>query len=117
MDNLNRAVAGDPALSKLTVEELLQRLDTLPANARTAVRNQGGRHANHSLFWQTLCPASKSGKPSGALAGAIAQTFGSEDKFVGQLRAAAGGVFGSGWAWLSLEDGCNSERAKSIGNG
>ena len=103
VDNLNKAVAGDPALSRLTVEELLGRLDTLPANVRTAVRNQGGGHANHSLFWQTLCPASKSGKPSGALAGAIAQTFGDQDKFEGQFRAAATGVFGSGWAWLSLD--------------
>ena len=66
VDNLNKAIAGDSALSKLTVEQLLERLDTLPANVRTAVRNQGGGHANHSLFWQTLCPASKSGKPSGA---------------------------------------------------
>jgi Fe-Mn family superoxide dismutase len=103
VDNLNKAVAGDPALFKLTVEELLERLDTLPATVRTAVRNQGGGHANHSLFWQTLCPASKSGKPSGALAGAIAQTFGDQDKFEGQLRTAATGVFGSGWAWLSLD--------------
>jgi len=102
VDNLNKAVAGDPTLSRLTVEELLERLDTLPANVRTVVRNQGGGHANHSLFWQTFCPASKSGKPSGALAGAIAQAFGDQDKFEGQLRTAAAGVFGSGWAWLSL---------------
>jgi Fe-Mn family superoxide dismutase len=103
VDNLNKAVAGDAALSKLTVEELLERLDTLPANVRTAVRNQGGGHANHSLFWQTLCPAAKSGKPSGALAAAIAQSFGGQDKFEDQLRASAAGVFGSGWAWLSLD--------------
>jgi len=103
VDNLNKAVANDPALSKLTVEELLERLDTLPATVRTAVRNQGGGHANHSLFWQTLCPASKSGKPGGALAAAIAQNFGDQEKFEGQLRAAAAGVFGSGWAWLSLD--------------
>jgi superoxide dismutase, Fe-Mn family len=103
VDNLNKAIAADPALSKLTVDELLRRLDTLPANLRTAVRNQGGGHANHSLFWQTLCPASKSGKPGGALAGAIAQNFGSQEKFEDQLRAAAARVFGSGWAWLSLD--------------
>ena len=64
VDNLNKAVAGDPALSKLSVDELLVRLGTLP----TPVRNQGGGHANHTLFWQTLAPASKSGKPSGDLA-------------------------------------------------
>ena len=103
VDNLNKAIAGDPTLSKLTVEELLSRLDTLPAPVRTAVRNQGGGHANHSLFWQTLCPAAKTGKPGGALASAIAQTFGSQDKFEEQLRTAAAGVFGSGWAWLSLD--------------
>ncbi|HTS30641.1 MAG TPA: superoxide dismutase [Bryobacteraceae bacterium] len=103
VDNLNKAIAGDAALSTLTVEPLLERLDTLPANLRTAVRNQGGGHANHSLFWQTLCPASKSGKPAGGLASAITRTFGGQDKFEGQLRAAATGVFGSGWAWLSLD--------------
>ena len=105
VDNLNKAVASDPALSKLTVEQLLERLDTLPDKVRTAVRNQGGGHANHSLFWQTLCPASKSGKPGGALAAAIAQTFGDQEKFESQLRSAAGGVFGSGWAWLTLDNG------------
>jgi len=103
VDNLHKAVAGDAELSKLTVEQLLERLDTLPANVRTAVRNHGGGHANHSLFWQTLCPASKSGKPGGALSGAISQTFGSQEKFEDQLQAAAVGVFGSGWAWLSLD--------------
>jgi len=102
VDNLNKAIAADPALSKMSVDELLRRLDTLPANVRTAVRNQGGGHANHSLFWQTLCPAAQSAKPGGALAGALAQTFGSQEKFEEHLRAAAGSVFGSGWAWLSL---------------
>lgn len=103
VDNLNKTVAGDPALSKLSVDELLLRLDTLPAQIRTAVRNQGGGHANHTLFWQTLAPALKSGKPSSALAQALDKTFGSQDKFEQQLRAAALGVFGSGWAWLSLD--------------
>ena len=103
VDNLNKAIAGDEALSKLTVEQLLERLDTLPPNVRTAVRNQGGGHANHSLFWQTLCPAGKSGKAGGAFASAIAQSFGSQDKFEDQLRATAAAVFGSGWAWLSLD--------------
>ena len=105
VDNLNQAVASDPALAKLTVEELLSRLDTLPATVRTAVRNQAGGHANHTLFWQTLCPAARSGRPGGKLASAIAQSFGSQEKFEEQLRAAAAGVFGSGWAWLSLDAG------------
>jgi superoxide dismutase, Fe-Mn family len=103
VDALNRAVGSDPAFSKLSLEELLQRLDTLPAAIRTQVRNQGGGHANHSLFWQTLAPASKSGKPAGALATAIDRTFGGQDKFEGQLRTAGAGVFGSGWAWLSVD--------------
>jgi len=103
VDNLNKTVASDPALSKLSVDELLLRLDTLSAGIRTAVRNQGGGHANHTLFWQTLVPASKSGKPSGALAQALDQAFGSQEKFEQQLRAAALSVFGSGWAWLSVD--------------
>ena len=103
VDALNRAVGADPVLSKLSVEELLQRLDTIPAAIRTQVRNQGGGHANHSLFWQTLAPASKSGKPAGSLATAIDRTFGGQDKFEEQFRAAGVGVFGSGWAWLSID--------------
>ena len=103
VDNLNKAVASDPALSKLSVDELLSRLDTLPAPIRTQVRNQGGGHANHSLFWQTLAPASTRGKPSGGLAAALNRTFGSQDKFEEQVRSVALGVFGSGWAWLSVD--------------
>ena len=103
VDNLNKAVSSDPSFSTLAVEELLQRLDSLPAAIRTQVRNQGGGHANHSLFWQTLASASKSGKPSGAFGAALNRTFGSQDKFEEQLRTAALGVFGSGWAWLSLD--------------
>ena len=107
VDNLNKAVGTDPALAKLTVEELLQRLDTLPAAIRTQVRNQGGGHANHSLFWQTLSPAAKSGKPGGRLAAALDRSFGGQEKFEERLQAAAMGVFGSGWAWLSVDQGKN----------
>jgi len=105
VDNLNKAVAADQALVRLTVDQLLQRLDTLPANLRTAVRNQGGGHANHSLFWQTLCPAAKSGKPAGSFAAALQRSFGGREPFEEQFRATAGGVFGSGWAWLSVDSG------------
>ena len=105
VDNLNNAVGSDEALAKLSVEELLQRLDTLPAAIRTQVRNQGGGHANHSLFWRTLCPASKSGNPSGAFAAALERSFGGRDKFEEKLQAASLGVFGSGWAWLSVDQG------------
>ena len=103
VDNLNKAVAGDETLSRLTVERLLLGVGTLPDNLRTAVRNQGGGHANHSLFWQTLCPAAKSGKPSGSFAAALERSFGGRERFEEQLRTNAAGVFGSGWAWLSLD--------------
>jgi Fe-Mn family superoxide dismutase len=105
VDNLNKAVGSDAALGRLSVEELLQRLDTVPAAIRTQVRNQGGGHANHSLFWLTLCPASKSGKPAGPLAAALDRSFGGQDKFEEKLQAASLGVFGSGWAWLSVDQG------------
>jgi Fe-Mn family superoxide dismutase len=102
VDNLNKAVASDPSLGGMTVEELLAKLDTLPAPVRTAIRNQGGGHANHSLFWQTLGPA-KGQQPKGALAKALDTSFGSYSKFEDQLKAAATGVFGSGWAWLVVD--------------
>ena len=105
VDNLNKAVSTDPELAKPGVENLLRRLDTLPAAIRTQVRNHGGGHANHSLFWQTLAPASQSGKPSGPLARAISQAFGSQEKLKESLRTAAASVFGSGWAWLSVGPG------------
>ena len=108
VDNLNKAVGGDSTLAKLSVEELLRRrLDTLPAAIRTQVRNHGGGHANHSLFWQSLCPASRSGKPAGPLAAAVDRAFGGQQQMEEKLRAAAAGVFGSGWAWLSV-DGANN---------
>jgi Fe-Mn family superoxide dismutase len=103
VDNLNKAVGTDPVLSKMTVEELLQKLDTLPAAVKGPVRNSGGGHANHSLFWQTLSPAGKGGKPSGALAAAIDKSFGGQDKLEDAIKAAALGQFGSGWGWLSLD--------------
>jgi len=107
VDNLNKAVGSDPSLAGLSVEELLQCLDTVPAAIRTQVGNQGGGHANHSLYWQILCPASKSGKPSGDLAAALERSFGSQGKFLEKLQAASLGVFGSGWAWLSVDQGKN----------
>jgi superoxide dismutase, Fe-Mn family len=101
--NLNNAVSSDAALRQRTVEELLQGLEQLPPAIRTAVRNHGGGHANHSLFWQTLGPASRSGKPAGKLAAAVTRTFGGQAQLEDKLRAAAAAVFGSGWAWLSLD--------------
>jgi Fe-Mn family superoxide dismutase len=77
-------------------------VNTLPDSVRTAVRNNGGGHANHSLFWETLAPASASGKPSGKLATAIDKTFGSQAQLEDRLKAAATAVFGSGWGWVSV---------------
>ncbi len=103
VDNLNRAVASDASLAGKTGDQLQGKLDSLPAAVRSAIRNQGGGHANHSLFWLALAPASQSGKPSGAFAAALEKSFGGPDKFQDKLRASAASVFGSGWAWLSLD--------------
>ena len=103
VNNLNKAVADKPDLAKKPVEELIRELATLPESIRTAVRNNGGGHANHTLFWQMLSP--KGGKPSGELAGAIDQKFKSLDGFKEEFTKAALGVFGSGWAWLTLGPG------------
>jgi Fe-Mn family superoxide dismutase len=101
VDNLNKAIGGDPKLNSLSIEELLGKLDAVPEAIRTAVRNNGGGHANHSLFWQVLAPA-KGQAPKGKLVSAIEKTFGSQTAFEDKLRATALGQFGSGWAWLSL---------------
>ncbi|MCL4507919.1 MAG: superoxide dismutase [Chloroflexi bacterium] len=100
--NLNNALANSPELMSLPVEELLRHLDQVPAAVRTAVRNNGGGHANHSMFWTIMKP-NGGGAPSGALAGAINTTFGSFDEFKKQLAAAAAARFGSGWAWLTVD--------------
>lgn len=100
--NLNNAVAKHPELATRPVEDLLRNLDEIPEDIRTAVRNNGGGHANHDLFWKTL---SKSGPraPVGELAKAIEAKFGSFASFQEQITRAAAGVFGSGWAWLVLD--------------
>jgi Fe-Mn family superoxide dismutase len=96
--NLNNAVAGTQ-WENVSVEELCKRIDEVPENIRTAVRNNGGGHANHSLFW-TIMSGTGGGAPSGALADAINAKFGSFDEFKAKFKAAATGRFGSGWAWL-----------------
>jgi len=105
VDNLNKAISGDASLSSLTVEQLLQRIDSLPIPVRTAVRNQGGGHANHSLFWETLAPSSKTGKPGAKLSAAFDRTFSGFPAFQDKLKATATSVFGSGWAWLAVKPG------------
>ncbi len=103
VDNLNKAVVGYPAVAKMSVDELIQNLDTLPAAVRMQIRNQGGGHANHSLFWLSLASANKGGKPGGKFADALTANFGDQEKFEDALRKAALSVFGSGWAWLTLD--------------
>jgi len=105
--NLNNALAKHPELANKSLEELLRGINTVPDDIRTAVRNNGGGHHNHSLFWTIMAPAGKGGggEPTGALADAIAGTFGDFAKFKEQLSTAATSQFGSGWAWLTLANG------------
>jgi Fe-Mn family superoxide dismutase len=103
VSKLNVAIAGAPELEKKSIEEILSHLDAVPEAIRTEIRNQGGGHANHSLFWQIL-KKNENGKPGGDLAKAIDLNFGSFDKLQDAFNAAAGKVFGSGWAWLVWRD-------------
>jgi len=101
---LNGAVEGNSALEGKSVEELLKNIDSVPEDVRTAVRNHGGGHANHSLFWKVISP-NGGGEPSGDLADKINSTFGSFDAFKEQFESAAAGRFGSGWGWLVVDNG------------
>ena len=101
---LNEAIAQAPELGKKSVEDILKDLAAVPEAIRSAVRNQGGGHANHAYFWQTL-KKNGGGKPKGELAAAIDKTFGSLDKFREEFAAAGMKVFGSGWAWLVWRGG------------
>jgi Fe-Mn family superoxide dismutase len=100
---LNNAVEGTDFASK-TPEELLQNLDKLPADIRTAVRNNGGGHVNHTLFWAIMSPDG-GGTPDGDLAKAINESFGTFEAFKNQFAAAGANQFGSGWAWLVVDGG------------
>lgn len=102
--NVNAALEGHDDLSSKSVEELISDLNAVPEDIRTAVRNNGGGHANHSLFWQLLTP-NGTGAPSGALAEAIDSKFGSFDEFKTKFENAGKTRFGSGWAWLVLSNG------------
>lgn len=101
--NLNKAVSGNADLAKTSLEELIRHLEDVPEAVRTAVRNNGGGHYNHTLFWQTMKKGG-GGQPKGALAKAIEKKFGSFDKFKTDFSDAAMKVFGSGWAWLMLDE-------------
>jgi Fe-Mn family superoxide dismutase len=103
--NLNKALESAPDLQNKTVEELLaNNCAIVPENIRTAVRNNGGGHINHSMFWQIMAP-NAGGNPSGNVAQAINSTFGSFDQFKEKMNAAGVGRFGSGWAWLVKSGG------------
>ena len=102
-NKLNAAIE-DSDLMGMSIEDILANLDAAPEDIRTAVRNNGGGYANHSLFWQVMSPDG-GGEPSGELAGAIDRAFGSFAGFQEAYSAAAGSVFGSGWAWLVTEGG------------
>lgn len=103
VNNLNNAVQGTE-FESMSVEEICRNLDRIPEDKRTVVRNNGGGHYNHSVFWPMMGPG-KGGQPGGALAEAINSAFGSFDKFKEEFAKAAAGRFGSGWAWLVKKDG------------
>ena len=102
--NLNNALEGNVELLSKTVEEVVSNLDAVPEAARTAVRNNGGGHANHSLFWQVISP-NGGGQPTGELAEAINSKFGGFEGFKEEFAKAATTRFGSGWAWLVVNNG------------
>ena len=104
VNNLNAALEKHPELEKKSVEELLKDLNAIPEDIRTAVRNNGGGHANHSMFWPIMSPDG-GGEPEGKLADAINSSFGSFSDFKDQFSKAASGRFGSGWAWLCVDRG------------
>src|SRR5262245_15861189 len=104
VNNLNAALDKHPELHQKSLNELLAGINTVPEDIRTAVRNNGGGHANHSMFWQIMAPKA-GGEPSGKLADAIKSSFGDFSKLKEQVGAAAAGRFGSGWAWVLAKGG------------
>lgn len=113
VDNLNKALGAHPELSRQPLDQLLRSLNTVPEPIRNAVRNNGGGHANHSLFWQ--CLAKPGAPPKGKLAAAISKAFGSQGSLEERLRATGLTVFGSGWVWLS-PDGQDGLRIETSPN-
>ena len=100
--NLNKALESAPELYKKPVEEILRDINKVPESIRTAVRNNGGGHANHTLFWEILNPGGAR-QPSGALKAELEKTFTSFDGFMEKFSSAAASRFGSGWAWLVVD--------------
>lgn len=105
INNLNAAIAKHPQWGKKSIEDILSDLDAVPEDIRTAVRNNGGGHANHSLFWKVMKPADQAAKPSGKLAEVIDSQFGSAANLQEAFNKAALTQFGSGWAWLVVDGG------------
>jgi Fe-Mn family superoxide dismutase len=101
VDNLNKALESAPDLQSKSIEDILRNIKSVPANIQTAVRNNGGGHANHSMFWEIMAPRA-GGAPSGDLAQAISSTFGGFDQFKAKIKENALGQFGSGWSWLVI---------------
>ncbi len=104
VSKVNAALEGNADLAAKPVEQLLREIESIPDSIRQAVINNGGGHANHTLFWQIMAPG-KGGEPTGALLDDINKTFGSFDKFQSMFADAAATRFGSGWAWLGLDAG------------
>jgi Fe-Mn family superoxide dismutase len=104
VNNLNAAIEKAPELAGKSLDELMRGINSVPESVRTAVRNNGGGHWNHSMFWQLMGPG-KGAEPSGKLADAIKSAFGDFAKFKEQFAAAGAGRFGSGWAWLVNDGG------------
>ena len=102
--NLNKALENNPELSSKPIEELIADLNAVPEAARTAVRNNGGGHANHTFFWKIM-KGGGGGEPTGEVAGAIKDTFGGLDGLKEKINAAGAARFGSGWAWLVVKGG------------
>jgi Fe-Mn family superoxide dismutase len=102
VNKLNEAIAGKGDLETKSIEELISHISSIPENIRGAVRNHGGGHYNHSLFWTTIGPKA-GGAPNGELADLITRDLGGFDKFKEQFSAAAANRFGSGWAWLCVK--------------
>src|SRR5439155_7139316 len=99
VDNLNKALEGQAALASKPITQLLRDINSVPENIRQKVINNGGGHANHSMFWEIMGP-NGGGEPSGQLAEAINSTFNDFTTFKAKIKEAAVGRFGSGWAWL-----------------
>src|SRR4051812_18455400 len=104
VNNLNTAIAGNASLEAMSAEDLVKNLDKVPEDKRTAVRNNGGGHVNHTFFWDILTPGG-SNAPSGALAAAIDRDLGGLDALKDAVNKAGAGRFGSGWAWVVVKDG------------